>query len=192
MLIPLWMFGQVFDSLGIITKNQVRFHPGTWDQVYVEMEKDTISEYTITRIDSFDSFYLIYAKNDQYRYKIKSERDTTNCSCKTKIEVNHIYQFDLRTFNYLNRRIHIDDSFIAPTQLGINCDGLSANDYKCREDLGYYTLTDEEKKEWDRKIILGGDDIFENRKKYNLVNPSVYDLFSRALNLRGLCLVKKD
>ena len=140
--------------------------------LYKEGEKDTLSCYQITKIDSIDGFYIIDAKNDKYRYRIKSEQDDyCECgTCKNRIEVGKVYQLDLISFytslgydlekahSYEeNDRIHIDDRYSGFPFMQ-QCDFFADNNEVCR-------------------------DIRENDNHERV--------FNKALNLRGLCLVKR-
>jgi len=140
--------------------------------LYKEGERDTLSCYQITKIDSIDGFYIIDAKNDKYRYRIKSEKDDyCECgTCKNKVEVGKVYQLDLISFytssDYdlekghfyeKNYRIHIDDRY---------------SDFPFEGQCGVFA---------DDNMICR--DIRENDNHERV--------FNKALNLRGLCLVKR-
>ena len=144
--------------------------------LYKEGERDSLSCYQITKIDSIDGFYIIDAKNDKYRYRIKSEQDDyCECgTCKNKVEVGKVYQLDLVSFyaslsyDSLKKRtyeqhyrIHIDDRYSGfPSGFPFmqQCDVFADDNMVCRD--------------------IREDDDHEY-------------VFNKALNLRGLCLIQE-
>jgi len=74
--------------------------------------------YTIYKIDSINSFYLIYAKKGVELYKIVSKKDIEDLNF-SKIQVNNNYSFVLRShyFNTVTRKMDI----LPENSLLVNC-----------------------------------------------------------------------
>lgn len=88
------------------------------------------TRYEVYKIDSINNFYIIYAQNDNIKYKIISEKQVDN-SCK-KIQLNKEYSFKL--ISILQQKIQLGDkTFSSADNLLVNCFTFEGNTKICRE-----------------------------------------------------------
>jgi hypothetical protein len=81
------------------------------------LENESVSSYNVYKIDSINTYYLIYAKKSDSLYKIVSKK--TDVIGANRIEINKNYEFKLRS-SLLNRQI--DNSTVLPqNSLLVNC-----------------------------------------------------------------------
>jgi len=84
--------------------------------------------YKVYKIDSVNSYYLIYAKKNDSLYKIVSKKDSVNCS--NKIRLNNNYSFMLHS---LLAKSRIGNVSIDPKNMNVNCFAFDKETFICLE-----------------------------------------------------------
>ena len=77
--------------------------------------------FEVYKIDSINSFHLIYVKNDLHRYKIVSKKSPEGTNCN-KIKLNHLYAFKLQSMSMVNGKS------ITPSASKYEVSGMAVDD----------------------------------------------------------------
>ena len=80
--------------------------------------KDTTNLYNVYKIDSINSFYLIYARKEKSIYKIVSKKEQ-NQNCNSTIIMNGKYEFKLHSQSYNPKTGKLDE--LPENSLLVNC-----------------------------------------------------------------------
>ena len=92
--------------------------------------KTNLITYTVYKIDSVNSYYLIYATRENNRYKIVSKKTTNVCS--NKILINGKYPFKLSPT--LSNRTVAGKVLLPQNTLLVNCFSYDDSTRVCLED----------------------------------------------------------
>jgi hypothetical protein len=80
--------------------------------------EDSTSLYKVYKIDSINSFYLIYARKGSSIYKIVSKKEQ-NQNCNSTITMNRKYEFKLHSQSYNPKTGKLDE--LPENSLLVNC-----------------------------------------------------------------------
>lgn len=103
------------------------------DKVY-----QTNNFYQVYKLDSINSFYIVYLEKNKQKYKIVSEKKDNN-KCE-KIQIGQKYLFELTSI--LEQKIKLGDKeFSSSNSLMVNCYYFGKNTKICKEESeGIYDL----------------------------------------------------
>jgi len=108
----------IFFVVALIASSQTQKISSNKKSTHQQPEDSTNKLYNVYKIDSINSFYLIYAKNGNSNYKIISKKEQPP-NCNTMIQMNGKYEFKLHSQSYNPKSGKIEE--LPENSLLVNC-----------------------------------------------------------------------